>query len=70
MNLFFDTWKDSLDGGSARRKVSTYTGQHNTVKRGHTFMPRVGFEPTMSVFVWYKTARASDSEAIRLNSEF
>jgi len=30
MNLFLDTWWDSLDGGSARLKASTDTGQHNT----------------------------------------
>jgi hypothetical protein len=27
-----DIWYYSLDGGSARRKASTYTGQHNTQK--------------------------------------
>jgi len=27
---------DSLDGRSARLKASTYTGQHNTEKRGYT----------------------------------
>jgi hypothetical protein len=36
-----------LDGESARRKASTYTGQHNTEKRGHTSMPRVGFQLTI-----------------------
>jgi hypothetical protein len=30
-----DIWYDSLDGKSARRKAFTYTGQHNTEKRGH-----------------------------------
>jgi hypothetical protein len=24
-----------------------HTGQHNTEKRGHTSMPRVGFEPSV-----------------------
>jgi len=38
-----------LDGGSARRKATTYTGQHNTEKRGHTSMPRAGFEPKIPV---------------------
>jgi hypothetical protein len=32
------------------RNASTYTGQHNTEKRGHTSVPRAGFEPTISVF--------------------
>jgi len=39
-----------LDGGSARRKASTYTGQHNTGKRGHTSILRAGFEPPIPVF--------------------
>jgi hypothetical protein len=26
-------------------KASTYTGQHNTVRRGRTFMPLAGFDP-------------------------
>jgi len=33
--------------GCPRRKATTYTGQHNTEKRGHTSTPRAGFEPTM-----------------------
>jgi hypothetical protein len=60
-----DIWYDSLDGGSARRKVTTYTGQHNTEKRGHTSMPRAGFEPTIPVFEWSNTVRALDRVAIR-----
>jgi len=54
-----------LDGGSARRKATTYTGQHNTEKRGHTSMPRAGFEPTITVFERSKSIRASDSAATR-----
>jgi len=27
-----------------------HTGQHNTEKRGHTTMPRIGFEPMIPVF--------------------
>jgi hypothetical protein len=52
-----------LDRGSARRKASTYTGQHNTEKRGHTSMPLVGFEPTIPVFEWPKTVRVLDRVA-------
>jgi hypothetical protein len=54
-----------LDGGSARRKASTYTGQRNTEKRGHILMPREEFEPTIPVFERPNTVRASDSEAIK-----
>jgi hypothetical protein len=37
-----------MDGGSARRKASPYTVQHNTEKRTHTHtsMPWAEFEPT------------------------
>jgi len=48
-----------LDGGSAPRKASTYTGQHNTEKREHTSMTRVGFQPTISV------RAAEDSKCLR-----
>jgi hypothetical protein len=41
-----------------------HTGQHNTEKRGHTSMPRVGFEPTIPVFERQKTVRASDRSSI------
>jgi hypothetical protein len=35
----FRHWQDSLDGLSARRKASAYTGQYNTERRGKTAMP-------------------------------
>jgi hypothetical protein len=57
MKLFLDIWQDSLDGGSAHRKVTTYTGEHNSEKHGHISMPRAGFEPTIPVFERLKTAR-------------
>jgi hypothetical protein len=46
--------QDSLDGGSARRKVARYlhAGQH---KHKQTYFPRVGFEPTTPVFEGAKT---------------
>jgi hypothetical protein len=50
LRIYMDIWWDSLDGGSARREASTYTVQHNTEKRGHTFIPRAGFEPAIPVF--------------------
>jgi hypothetical protein len=31
---YLDMWWDSLDEWSARRKASTYTGQHNTERQG------------------------------------
>jgi hypothetical protein len=40
-----------LDGGLA----STYTGEHNTEKRGHTSMSREGFQPTTTVLERTKT---------------
>jgi len=52
-----------LDGGSTRRKATTYTGQRNTEKRGHTSMPRAGFEHTIPVFERSKTVRALDRAA-------
>jgi len=41
-----------------------HTGQHETEKRGHTSMPRVGFEPTIPVLERSKTVRVSDRAAI------
>jgi len=58
-----DIWYDFLDGRSARRKASAYTGQHSTDKPGHTSMPRAGFEPAIPVFEWPKTVRALDGAA-------
>jgi hypothetical protein len=34
----FNIWLDILDVGSARRKASTYKGQHNKEKLGQAFM--------------------------------
>jgi hypothetical protein len=64
MNIFLDIWYDSLEGGSARHKATTYAGQHNTQKRGHTIMPRAGFEHTIPMFEQSKTVRALDRAAI------
>jgi len=58
-----------LDGGSARRKATTYTGQHNTEKRGHTSMPRAGFEPMIPVFERLKNVRALDRAVIGASHE-
>jgi len=52
-----------LDGGSALFKATTYTRQHNTEKRGHTYMPRTEFEPTIPVFERSKKVRALDRAA-------
>jgi hypothetical protein len=48
------TRQESLDGGSAWRKVSVYA-QDNTNKRKQASMPRVRFEPTTPAFERAKT---------------
>jgi hypothetical protein len=48
-----------LDGGSACRKVATYTQN----KRTQTSMPGVGFEPTIPVFEREKTVHVLDQTA-------
>jgi len=40
-----------------------YTGQHNTEKRGHKFMPRAGFESTIPMLERFYNIRALHSEA-------
>jgi hypothetical protein len=50
-------------GGSACRKATTYTGQHEEKKRGQTLKPGVGFETTIPVFERTKTFRALDRAA-------
>jgi hypothetical protein len=57
-----------MDGGSVRRKTTTYTGQNNTEKRGHISTPRTVFEPTIQVFERSKTVRALDLAAIETGS--
>jgi hypothetical protein len=42
------------------QSLSTYTGQHNTEKHGHTSMPQAVFKPTIPVFEWLKTVCALD----------
>jgi len=43
--------------------TTSYTGRHNTEKRGHTSMPRAGFEPAIPVFERSKTVRSLDGAA-------
>jgi hypothetical protein len=52
-----------LGRGIGPTQRSNYTGQHNTETRGHTSMPRAGFEPSIPVFERPKTLRASDGAA-------
>jgi hypothetical protein len=52
-----------LDGGSARSKATTYTGQHKQNKGRQTSMLSVGFESTISVFDQAKTVHALDRAA-------
>jgi hypothetical protein len=63
MSLFLLSWYDSLDEGSANRKVSTYTG-----KRRHKSMPRAGLEPTTPVFERSKAIRVLDRAATGADS--
>jgi len=49
-----------LDGESAHRKASAYTGQHSAEKRGQISMPRAGFEPMILEFEWPNTKRSLD----------
>jgi hypothetical protein len=55
MNERLDSWEDSLDEWSARRKASAYTGQHKTERRGQTHIPWTGFETATQVFKRQKT---------------
>jgi hypothetical protein len=50
-------------GISPTQGLYLHTGQHNTEKRGHTSMPRAGFDPTIPVFERPKTVRALDRAA-------
>jgi len=52
-----------LDGVSARRKASAYTGQHNTEKRGHISIPERDSNPRF-VFERLKTVRALGCAAV------
>jgi len=46
--------------GIGHLKASTYTGQHNIEKRGHTSMSLAEFEPTIPVFELSETVRKLD----------
>jgi hypothetical protein len=58
--------QDSLDGGSARRKASTYTQDNrnriNELTDNHILS---GFKPTISAFVRAKTVHALDGHCDR-----
>jgi len=41
-------------------RAFTYIGQHNTEKRGQTYMPRAEFETIIPVFEGYNTIRFLD----------
>jgi hypothetical protein len=58
--------QESLYRGSVRRKVSTYTQDNTNTEWTHTiqtFMPWVGFEPTITALERVKTVRAVDHGA-------
>jgi hypothetical protein len=50
-----------LNGGSARRKATTYKGQHKNRINANTSMLLVGFEPKIPMFERAKTVHALDS---------
>jgi hypothetical protein len=52
-----------MDGGSARRKAATYTGQHEHRLDAQTSMPWVGFEPTVPASERANTVHALDRAA-------
>jgi hypothetical protein len=53
-----------LDGGSAvARPLSTYRTTRTQNKRTQTYMPLVGFEPTVPVFERAKTVHVLDRAA-------
>jgi hypothetical protein len=57
-------------GDQPNERPSTYAGQHNTEKCGHTSIPLVGFESMIPVFEWPKTVCASDHLAIGTGSDY
>jgi hypothetical protein len=60
MNLFGQLVRLLGRGIGQMQGLYLHTGQHNKEKRGHTSMPRMGFEPTIPVFERPKAVRASD----------
>jgi hypothetical protein len=64
MTLFGQLVGVSGRGIGPMQGLYLHTGQHNTQKRRHTFMPRVGFESTIPVFERPKKISASDRLAI------
>jgi hypothetical protein len=68
--LILDNRKDSLDGDSARRKATNYTGQQTQNKLRQTTMPWVGFEPIIPTFERAKTFHALDRAATVIDKEF
>jgi hypothetical protein len=74
-NLFSETYESTgqlvglLEQGiGLMQGLYLYAGQHNTEKRGHTSMSRVGFEPMIPVFKWLKTVHASECLVIGTSS--
>jgi hypothetical protein len=56
--------KTPWTGDQPDAKATTYTGQHNTEKRGHTSMLQAGFEPAIPVLERSKAVYAFDRVAI------
>jgi hypothetical protein len=55
--------QESLDGGSAHRKASTYTRDSTNTVKTQTFMSAVGLQPTIAVLERASTVHASDRAA-------
>jgi hypothetical protein len=55
MNLFANIWQDPLLCRSARRKVFTYSEQHNidTHKHGQMFVHKAGLKPAIFLYQQY-----------------
>jgi hypothetical protein len=51
---------NSLDGGSAHHKASTYTQEDTNTENIQTSMLRVGFEPTTPLVDWAKPVYSLD----------
>jgi hypothetical protein len=57
------SWYDSLGGGSAHHKASTYTQDNISRINTEISMAGLGFEPTAPVFERVKTVHALDRAA-------
>jgi hypothetical protein len=65
------SWYDSLDGGSARRKVAIYAQNNTNTEQMHIdTLPWVGLKPTIPAFEWAKTVHALGRTATVIGTFF